>query len=301
MRKTVIGAIAILIAAALWGVDGVFLTPRLFNLNVVFVVFMLHAIPFLIMSVFLYKEYAYLRTFTPKDYLTFLLIAITGGALGTYAIVKALFLVNFQALSVVILLQKLQPVFAIALATILLKEKLRKNYALWAGIAIVSSYVLAFGFSLPQMKGNVFASAVWALVAAACFGAATVFGKMALKKYAYHTTNFYRFGFTAVLMLAVVLFSGLFSELANVTSTNWLFFIIIAFTTGSGAIFIYYYGLKHVTAMVSTICELMFPITAVMLDYVINGHFLAWVQWLAAALMLFAIYKITSDPQMDKG
>jgi drug/metabolite transporter (DMT)-like permease len=62
------------------------------------------------------------------------------------AMVKALFLVHFQKLTIVVLLQKLQPVFAITLATFLLKEKLRPGFFIWATIAIVDGYFLTFGF-----------------------------------------------------------------------------------------------------------------------------------------------------------
>ena len=72
-----------------------------------------------------YKEYKNLGKFQLKDYIGFGLIGLFGGALGTLAIVKAFFLVNFQQLTVVVFLQKLQPVFAIILAKIILRE--RKN------------------------------------------------------------------------------------------------------------------------------------------------------------------------------
>ncbi len=52
------------------------------------------------------------------------LVSLTGGLVGTLAIVKALFLVNFDQLSVVVLLQKLQPLFAISLAAVLLRERI---------------------------------------------------------------------------------------------------------------------------------------------------------------------------------
>ena len=46
MRRDLLGAVAICVAAALWGLDGVVLTPRLYELDVLFVVFLLHAVPF---------------------------------------------------------------------------------------------------------------------------------------------------------------------------------------------------------------------------------------------------------------
>jgi hypothetical protein len=50
------GSVAIAISAVLWGVDGVVLTPRLFNLDVGYVVFILHAFPFLLMNLFLFRH-----------------------------------------------------------------------------------------------------------------------------------------------------------------------------------------------------------------------------------------------------
>mgnify|MGYP000922306624 FL=1 len=115
-RTVFIGAMAICIAAILWGLDGVVLTPRLYSLDIGLVVFIFHALPFLIMNIFMFKQYRYLKDFTMGDVLLFFLLSLFGGAVGTLAIVKALFLVNFKALTIVVLLQKLQPVFAITLA-----------------------------------------------------------------------------------------------------------------------------------------------------------------------------------------
>jgi hypothetical protein len=68
-------------------------------------------------------------------------------------------------------------------------------------------------------------------------------------------------------MLVIVLFSGHIGDFSQVTPRNWLFIALIGLTTGSGAIFLYYYGLRHVRASLSTFLELMYPITAVVLDY----------------------------------
>ncbi len=71
--------------------------------------------------------------------------------------------------------------------------------------------------------------------------------------------------------------------------------MIIAATTGSGAIFLYYFGLKHVKAIVATIMELFFPMSAIIFDYVFNGHLLSPIQWLSAAVMIFAIIHLNAD------
>lgn len=296
-KSIITGAIAISISAILWGLDGVILTPQLYNLEVSFVVFILHAIPFLLMNIIFFKEYGYLKQFTKIDFTTLFLISLFGGAIGTIAIVKALFLVNFQQLTVVVLLQKLQPIFAISLAAILLKEKLHKNFIVWAVIAMIAGYFMTFGWRLPDFKtgSNTIYASLLAVLAAFSFGSSTVFSKKILHKYNYKTATFYRYGMTTIIMLVVVLISGSFDQFALSTSQNWIYFIIIAFTTGSGAIVLYYYGLNKVTAIVATICELFFPISAIILDYFVHGTRLSPIQWISAAIMILSIVRLNAN------
>ncbi len=295
VKDKYIGASAIIFAAILWGFDGVVLTPRLFNLDVGFVVFMLHFVPFVLMNFVLFKEYRHLKEFTFQDIIIFALIALFGGALGTLAIVKALFLVHFQHLSIVVLLQKLQPIFAISLSAIFLKEKIGKNFYFWAIIAIISSYFLTFGLHSPHFSKdpNLIKAAIWAVIAAFSFGSATVLGKKALMKFSFFTTNFYRFALTSLIMFIYVLITNKFSEFQHITPLNWFLFFLIAFTTGSGAIFLYYFGLNKVKAIVSTICELLFPISAVFFDYIINHKSLTSIQIVSALIMIIAVIEIS--------
>ncbi|HNW67156.1 MAG TPA: EamA family transporter, partial [Aliarcobacter cryaerophilus] len=136
------GALAISFSAVLWGLDGVVLTPKLHTLDVFFVVLMLHAIPFAVMSIFLPKKFKAILKFSPVELTALFLASLLGGAAGTIFIVKALFIIDFQPFTIVILLQKLQPVFAITLAAMLLKEKPGSKFLLWAGLAIAAGYFL---------------------------------------------------------------------------------------------------------------------------------------------------------------
>jgi len=294
-KETLKGTIAIGISAIMWGFDGVVLTPRLYNLDVGFVVFILHLIPFLLMNLFMFRQYKLLNEFKYRDFIVFFSIALTGGALGTLSIVKALFLVNFQHLSVVVLLQKLQPIFAILLAAIILKEKLTSRFLFWGLIAIIAGYTLTFEFSLPTVSSdkNTMLAAIYALIAAFCFGSSTVFSKMMLEKYNFKTVTFFRYGFTTVIMFLYVLLAQKLQQFTQASVNNWLFFIIIGLTTGSGAIFLYYFGLRRVKAIISIIVELVFPISAIIFDYIFNDAKLSMIQWLSAAIMVFAIIKIS--------
>ncbi len=278
----------------LWGLDGIVLTPRLYNLNIGYVVFMLHLIPFLIMNLFMFREYRHLSRFTAGDGILFSLVALTGGVIGTMAIVKALFLVNFQNLTVIVLLQKLQPVFAISLSALLLREAIGRKFILWSALAILSGYFLTFGWRLPDFStgSRTFTAALYSLLAAASFGSSTVLSKKILMRFDFRTATFFRYGLTALIMLLWVLSTGKANQLSITTPANWLIFLIIAFTTGSGAIFLYYFGLTRIKAIVASVCELFFPFSAILFDYIFNGTLLTAIQWVSAAVMVFAIFNL---------
>ena len=89
----------IAVAAVLWGLDGIFLTPSLYSLPVPTVVFLVHAVGFLFMLPFLVAEKSKLKNISRTGYGYFFLVALFGGALGTLAITKGLFYVHFASLS----------------------------------------------------------------------------------------------------------------------------------------------------------------------------------------------------------
>jgi drug/metabolite transporter (DMT)-like permease len=297
--SSTVGALLICVAAVLWGLDGVVLTPRLSNLQVPFVVFVLHAVPFALMQPFLRRSYGALRAMDKASWWALLLVALSGGLIGTLAIVKALFLVNFQRLSVVVLLQKLQPIFAISLAAVLLKERLTRDFLLWTAVAIGGAYLLTFGTAAPDLTGNSITAeaALWALVAAAAFGSATVFGKRLLQSLSFADATFGRYGMTTVLALAYLFARGVGFPVSEVTHQNWTIILVIAVTTGSGAIFLYYLGLTRVRASVAAICELCLPLSAVVFDYLINASVLGPWQWVGAAVLIVAIMRITTGKE----
>jgi drug/metabolite transporter (DMT)-like permease len=289
--------LAICLAAALWGADGILLTPHLYQLKPGFVVFAIHFLPFMLMNLFLFREYKQLAHFKRNDYLLFGLLALTGGSLGTLAIVKALFLVHFQKLTVVVLLQKLQPVFAICLSVIFLKEQINKRFVLWSVIAVLSAYIMSFGFKLPKadFSDTAMLAYFYAILAALFFGTGTVISRHIATKFSFQTATFYRYGFTAFFMLFWVIFTGDISNYGQTNLTHWLVILIISLTTGSGAIFLYYYGLKKVKASISTICELCFPLTAVVLDLVLHGNQLSLAQWIAVIVLVVSILMISRE------
>lgn len=285
----------VVIAASLWAVDGIVLRPSLYSLPVPLVVLVESAIVAILLTPFFIKRFSSLKSLQIKDWIAFAGVALLGGAVGTMAITKALFYVNFVNLSVVILLQKLQPVFAIALATIFLKEKLPKEFFLWAGLAIIGAYFMTFGLSAPNFStgDKTTIAALFALLAAFSFSSSTVLSKRALRNVDYEMGTYLRFLFSAIIMLVIASTTGDISNLNEITTKQIIIFLIIAFTTGGAAIFLYYYGLKRISASVASICELAFPLTAVVLEYFVHGNILSPIQWIGAAVLLMSILMVS--------
>lgn len=294
-ENSILPAFLIVIAASLWGVDGIVLRPSLYSLPVVLVVFIESSIVAILLTPLLFKNIAILKKLSFKDWVAYAGVALLGGAVGTMAITKALFYVNFVNLSIIILLQKLQPVFAISLAAIFLKEKLHKEFFFWAALAIVGAYLMTFGFTIPDFNAGdkTTIAALFALLAALSFSSSTVLSKRALLNVSFELGTYLRFAITSIIMFVIIIAAGDAKSIQTVSSRQVIIFFIIAFTTGGPAIFLYYYGLKRITASVASICELAFPLTAVVLEYFVHGNILTVVQWIGVAILFASIIKVS--------
>lgn len=299
-RPYAIGGLAIAFAASLWALDGAVLRPSLYHLDPYIVVFLEHLIAFLIMLPFLANELPELKKLGSREWSSFIWVALFGGAIGTIAITKAyfsVFLDGVSSISVVVLLQKTQPLFAIILAYIILREKPRQRFYFYAGMAMLGSYLVAFGFSIADLSAENRALFVplFALLAAFAFGSSTVFGKQALSKVNFRVATYIRFGLTSLIMLLLIAGFSSFANFTALTSANLITLVIIALSTGGAAIFIYYYGLKRVQASKAAIYELMYPVAAIILEYFLHGKILGPGQWLGAVVLVFSMIMVTGN------
>ena len=81
----------VVIGASLWGVDGIVLRPSLVTLPVPLVVLIESAIVAILLIPLFIKRFTSLKALGRNDWLAFIGVALTGGAIGTMAITKALF------------------------------------------------------------------------------------------------------------------------------------------------------------------------------------------------------------------
>lgn len=287
------GPVLIVIAASLWAFDGI-IRRSLFTLPSITIVFYEHLIGAIILLPYLIWSFKK-EKFTKKEFFLLLFIAGFSGVLGTLWFTTALLKVNFISFSVVYLIQKLQPIFAMSTAAIVLKEKITKSYIKWALVALIAAYFVTFKNGIVNLStgtGTIIA-ALYALGAAFAWGSSTAFSKLALQKKPSMYVTAWRFLLTSILGLGMVFVLGQSKSLVAPTVSQFARFALIAVSTGMVAIVIYYKGLKKVQANVSTLLELVYPLLAVFIDATLYKSFLAPTQYLAGAVLLFAIYKIS--------
>jgi drug/metabolite transporter (DMT)-like permease len=291
--KNYTGPIFILIAALLWAFDGL-IRQHLYTLPPITIIFFEHLIGLIILSPFIFK-YVRETKLTAREWQLTVLIAALSGLLGTLWFTTALGKVHFITISVVFLLQKLQPIFAITTARIFLKEKLDQRYIKWALFAVIAAYFVTFPNGVVNLKtgeGTVIA-ALYALGAAFAWGSSTTFSKMLLGKVDFKVSTFYRFLFTLILSLPFLILFGRSGEtVATPNLSQFGLLVVIALSTGMVALLIYYKGLAKTSVHVSTILELTFPFVAILLDFIVNHTVLSFSQWIASVVLVFSIYKI---------
>ncbi|MFA5184416.1 MAG: riboflavin kinase [Patescibacteria group bacterium] len=293
-----LGALAIMLAALLWSIDGLFVRPRFYVLPADLVVFCEHALGFIVLAPFIFLYRDKIKALSYKSWGAVIWVSLFGGLIGTIMITKAFFAAfdGETTFATVVILQKLQPIFALLLARIVLREKLPKRFYAWTAVAIVASYFIAFaktGLAISEFDWR-HSAALFSVLAAFAFGSSTVFGKRIANHLDYKAVAALRFGVTALLGFGLIAANGSIFEFGQITPMHWQFLILILFTSGAGAMFIYYFGLRRVSASASTILELFWPFSALVMDYVFNRNYLTPLQAIAALVLLVAFFKVSA-------
>ncbi len=292
---------AIIFAALLWSLDG-FLRQELYNVSSFLIITIEHVIGALVFLPFLLKGKKEIIAMGQRAWSSIFWISVFGGLLGLFFYTKALSYINYIDLSVVVLLQKFQPLFAISLAAVVLKERITKRFLLLAVMALVGGYFVTFGLNpIPTGNDKATIAALLALLAAFCWGSSTVLGKHALKTLSFSVVTALRLSVTAIIAMVVLIAVRGYSEINVITTLQWKIILLIVFTSGSVALFIYYYGLKHVMASHSTIYELFWPLSAVAIDWIVRGRVLSPIQYLGGAVLIMSIILLTREQKKLNG
>src|SRR3989338_10499377 len=293
-NKIYFGSLAVVLAAFLWSLDGL-LRRSLYSLPPGVIVFWEHLLGLVVLLPLILPRMRALRSFTKKQWVAIVGVAFLSGLLGTVMYTAALGKVQYIQFSVVVLLQQLQPIWAISAAAMILKEKLTKKFIYWAALGILSTYLISFkDLTINLASGNqTLIAALLALGAGFVWAVSTSFSKIVLHKVSYQLTTLLRFLITPLFAILFVFGFGNQASLLALDQSQWIRLIIIVFSTGMVALLIYYYGLRKTPARVSSIAELTWPASAIFIDYFYFHTTLSPTQILGVALLAISIYKVS--------
>ncbi len=295
MKKIIqIGPLFVILAALIWSFDGI-LRRSLYALPPAVVVMYEHLFGAVILLFLIKQWFSEIRKLSRKEWIAVIIVSLFSGALGTIFYTAALGKVNYIQFSVVVLLQQLQPIWAISAAAILLKEKIDKKFLLWAVLGLFSAYMITFKdltVNFATGSGTVMAGLL-AIGAGFMWGSSTAFSKMFLKKVSFITGTALRFFVTPIFALIIVFANRQSGALFTLSQEQLISLGIITLSTGLVALLIYYYGLKKTPARVATLCELAWPASAIFIDYFYYHKTLSFTQIAGVMLLLLVIYKVS--------
>ena len=293
--KRALPQLAIIFAAILWSIDGL-LRQTLYNIPAFLIISIEHIIGAIIFIPFLIKGWQEILNLGQRTWVSILWISICGGILATFFYTSSLSYVNYIDLSVVVLLQKLQPLFAITLAAVILKEPLSKKFLVLAVTAIFGSFLVTFGFQpIAYWNDKMIIAALLALLAAFCWGSSTVLGKHALKHISFQIITSLRLTITSLVCLAVIVTSNDILMIKELSTIQWKILMVIPCSTGAVALFIYYFGLKRLPASHTALYELFWPFSAMCIDWFYRGRSLEPAQLFGAVILLSSMIYLSKD------
>jgi drug/metabolite transporter, DME family len=277
------GVVLVAVAAAMWGTDPIIRKTMSFTTSATTIVFGEHVILATLTLPFLLPA---LRAVFRAGR-SYVLAAVVIGA-GASAVATILFtdaLIGHSDFITPVVVQKIQPLVAVAGAALLLGERPRARFVWFFLPTLVGFWLVNQAHPLdPSAKGAVVIAE--ATGAAVLWAMGTVLGRYLARRLEFQHIVTLRFFFG---LLASALALPIMGASAYSNGHDSVLILYLALATGLVALTLYYYGLQRTPAVLSSLAELTYPAVAVIAGiYAYNQH-LRWSQWLGVAAILGAV------------
>jgi len=285
------GIVLVAVAATLWGLDQWIRGPLSATTTAGTIVFGEHLVLVVLTLPLAAGALAAVLRLGWRHVAAAIAVGAGASAVATILFTEALFTHNDFVTPVV--LQKVQPVFAVLGAMVVLDERPGRRYVPYFVAALVGTWFMGVPRPFhPEAHG--LATMSYALGAALLWGLGTVFGRYLARdmRFEHVTTLRFLFGLPASAIALLVLGVPAF---ASWHDSFWI--MILALVTGFAAMLLYYYGLRTTPAVAATLAELAFPVTAVLVGYFKFGQTLSGWQWFGVALTSPIVALLPARPQ----
>jgi drug/metabolite transporter (DMT)-like permease len=269
------------LAAAMWGSDALFRRGLALELPASVVVFVEHAVLVAATAPLLVPARRAVRSFSRWDWMAVVFVGVGASAVATILFTQAF---TYGNPTTPLLLQKLQPLFAVAGAATLLGERLLPRYSIYFVAGLAGAYLITFPDPL-EVSVSAFVPAALATGAAAIWGLGTVLGRHLTSKVEFEQLTALRFAIGLPATAAIVGIQGDGGALGTIDGRATIALLLLALVPGLLALLVYYRGLQRTPAMAATVAELAFPLSAVAINYLAFETTLAGTQWLGIVLL----------------
>lgn len=285
----------IALGAALWGLDGVFIVSLLNHITSSQIVWLEHLLLFFFAAPVLYWKREELKRLNKGDWFAALFIGWGGSAIASILFTAAF---TYGNPNVVLILQKLQPIFVVLLAAWLLTERVRKAFWPIFVAALFGAYLLTFGFHIPNAEGGTdkLIGSLFAIGAAVLWGGSTVMGKRLVSKLSFTTMAALRFGLALPLLTIIVLAKNPDWQSLGQALTFapvWGNILYQTIVPSLISLLLYYRGLNTVRASYATIAELAFPATGILVNWLFLHQTIGISQWVGFAIVWLAVLQLS--------
>ncbi len=284
------GVVFVAVAAALWGLDAWIRAPLAQTTAVATIVFGEHLVLVLLTLPFLAGALAAVVRLGPRHLLAAVVIGAGSSAVATILFTQAF--VDGHDFVTPVVLQKVQPVIAVVAAGVVLGERPRGRFAFYFVPALVGVWLMGVPHPLhPTVHG--LKPTLYALAAAVLWALGTVLGRYLARdmRFEHVATLRFAFGLPASALALLVLGAPAF---ASVHDSFWI--AVLAVVTGFLALGLYYYGLHVTPAVIATLAELAFPVSAILVGYFKFGQTLTGWQWVGVGLTSLVVVLLPARP-----
>ena len=289
-RTTVAGGILLIAAgSALWGTDALFRRGLALDLPATTLVFLEHVILVALTAPFLWRARSQLRELRGPDWLAAIVIGAGASAMATVLFTSAF---RYGDPTTPLLLQKVQPLIAVAAASLILKERLLPRFGWFLGAGLAGAYLVAFP-SPTEVGVGALTPAALALGAAVLWGLGTVLGRHLTTKLTFGTVTALRFAIGLPTLGIALLWGTAENGMSTIGGQDVVAIVLLALIPGLLALLLYYRGLSSAPASAATLAELAFPLSAVGLNYLVFDTLLTGTQWLGMLILVVTITTMT--------
>jgi drug/metabolite transporter (DMT)-like permease len=276
------------LGASLWATDAIFRSQIVGAFTATEIVAISHLVcaPICLMIAWPYRKL--ISKLSRKDWVTLLFLAA-----GPSSLAMVMFTQSFATAgnyNVPILVQKLQPAFAIALAAIFLGERPKRMFWVLAPTAMLGAFLISFGWTgCPNcLNGPDPWPVALAFGAAFIWGAGTVVGRHLVLHHPWQMITSLRYLVALPILWAFVVGQGGMTFSKPLMDSMFVF-AVMAIGPGLIALFIYYSGLTFTSASVATIAELAYPAAAIGVNWLLLDQELTQAQITGTIVLLGSI------------